>query len=266
METEFTKDLAAAVASLYAEFGRGTVSEQLETCSCPVCMTEETRLSIIATPNWELSEAQICEYSNSAHGIPENFDDLRLLLPRYAELVSSDVSVDYTGVGTELRRFGEAQDKCAQFLTDAQYQAYANWAEILVLHFGVLEATEGDNIECPGNLFGMLICGGIKAADITNSFNKLFLLPDHGAIALRQFADVIVKTAQDGTVSFDLFPFRYVALAERQIVADWLNGPHLTGLLKKAAKLDDDDNRFNGADQLQRLQARITPDSLPGND
>ena len=128
--TPFAEPLNAAVEALYASFGEGHVSAQLEVCLCPVCMTEETRQQIIATPSRALTPALIAEYSNSAHGVPRDSDDLRLLLPRYLDLIAQDEMVDLARRWTvtiedELAgQLGSTND--AQAMADFIYSTAAN--------------------------------------------------------------------------------------------------------------------------------------------
>ncbi|MEM6306167.1 MAG: hypothetical protein AAF744_15725 [Pseudomonadota bacterium] len=235
--TPYAPQLTAAVEAVYAAFGEGHVSRQLEVCFCPVCMTEETRAKIIATPTRQMPSALIQEYSNSAHGTPHQTDDLRLLLPRYLDLMAQDVEVDYVGVGTELLRFGDAVRAQPALWSDAQWEALNAWAHLMVLHFGHAEAMEMENINNPTGLLETLLTGGWDMKTVGGAFEALFAAPDVGQKALAQFAARLgrgMKTKRS-KARLNLFAIRYLDEPGRAALADWLNTEALMMSLADAA-------------------------------
>ncbi len=227
--TPFTAPLKAAVVALYACCGQGHVSAQLEVCQCPVCMTEDTRQQIIATPSRALSPALIAAYSNSAHGVPNNTDDLRLLMPRYLDLMAEDDMVDDIGVGTELLRFGDALRMEGGLWSDDQRAALEHWAQVAILHFGYADAMEMDNLHTPLSLAETLLCGGWTVDVVTGALESLFDHPDVGRKATSDFAQAMardVKVKRNRT-KLDWFALRYVGHDIRRGLKDWLNDASL---------------------------------------
>lgn len=239
--TPYGAALDEAVEAVYAVFGAGHVSTALETCACPVCMTEHTRQQIIATPTRLLSEGLIAAYSNSAHGVPDNLDDLRLMLPRYLELIAQDQMVDHVGVGTELLRFGDAVRRDPAVYTSAQWAALNTWARLVILHFAHAEAREDDNLHSPYGLFDTLLCGGWDVDVITAAFDEAFAAPQTGALTLLQFCRMMARHLLHKAegVGVDWFGVRYVSPKVRAGVADWLNRPRFANAVLALSDIPD---------------------------
>lgn len=200
-------------------------------------MTEDTRQLLITTPVREMGEALICAYSNSAHGVPRDLDDLRALLPRYAELMAQDVQIDDMGVGTGLTRFGDARRLRDGFLSDAQQQALNHWARLMVLHFGWAEAKEQDNLECPVSLIETLISGPIPAEVVLAAIDELCAVPEVGAAAFGQLMAVFNHRPlrKKGQVGLNLFALGYATAADRERVTAWMNAPDMPDRIIAAA-------------------------------
>lgn len=134
-------------------------------CTCPVCMTEETRARIVATPRAELPTRPIGEYSNSAHGVPCDLDDLRALLPRHQEQIADGQSADHLEIGMELSRFGQAQALDPGFLSEWQCLVYAEWGRCLLSAWPITRniLRRNNTLLYPSK---MLVCGGIDAGDL----------------------------------------------------------------------------------------------------
>ncbi|UYV38917.1 hypothetical protein N4R57_07830 [Rhodobacteraceae bacterium D3-12] len=219
MKTPFDGELAQQIAAAYGMV-RASVSRQLEVCLCPMCMTEEARREIIATPMREMPAALIRDYSNSAHGVPRDLDDLAVFLPRYMELIAAQDEVDDVGVGAELLRFGDAR-RAGGFPAEALAQVYDRWARLVVLACGWAEA-QGDEeaMLSPQYLFAMLPAGGVPAAVVTGALEALFALPDVGGTAMAQMLNGLGHAARRGRL--DMFAMRYVPAKEREALAQWL--------------------------------------------
>lgn len=220
----FSDKLWRAIGVAYGAAPPG-LSGALEVCSCNCCMDEPTRQKIIKTPMNEMPGPLVQEYSNSAHGGPVNLDDLSAFLPRYLDLLAQGEPVDYSGVGAELLRFGDAV-RAGGWPEPALWAAYQDWARAYVLHCGWLEAVgeggtgEGE-LESTIYLFEMLPAGGIPAACLTDALDALFALPDLGDMALAQFLAGLGSSATKRNPG--LFALGYVPMAQRQQLADWLN-------------------------------------------
>ncbi|EIM25314.1 hypothetical protein [Microvirga lotononidis] len=110
-----------AVQNAYEAFGWRSLSGLLEVCHCECCMSEVMAESILKTPLRELSNEQLSEYTNSAHGWSDQF---LTLLPRYMDLISrgerpTDLDPDHI-----LSRFRYAPEN---FLTDFEFAAFSEW-------------------------------------------------------------------------------------------------------------------------------------------
>ncbi len=225
IDSPFFEDLRHAVEVAYAA-APGQVSAALEVCTCPVCMTENTRAEIVATPCRGLSPGLVGEYTNSAHGVPSNLDDLAALLPRYMDLMADGVGTDALGIGVELSRFGEAAARLdGAFPDPALRAAFHDWARLLLLHGGWARARTGrgrvyeDRLSA-FYLFQALAAGGVPAQVVTGALDALFAESGPGRVARAQFFAEL-GAAWDGR-SFDLYALRYVGEEGRAALADWL--------------------------------------------
>ena len=189
--------LRDAVERCHAAIGRDRVSSALEACLCPVCMTEEVRARIVATPRRAMPIELIREYSNSAHGVPQGTDDLLVLPPRYLELIAEGHDVDHVGIGTELSRLGDALRVEPGLLTAAQRAALDAWMRALVRHVAWTDAhRRGGPRDCPwcdgprttSYLVPMLACGGWPATDVLAALGEAFADPEAGVGATGCFA------------------------------------------------------------------------------
>lgn len=237
IKTPYLVELKAAVAQVYAVFGQGYVSAGLEVCSCPVCMSEETRQRIIHTPTPKLSVDLICEYTNSAHGVPRDLGDLRLLLPRYLEIIATDELVDHNAVGADLLLFGDAVAANPAIYSEAQQEAMNSWACALITHFGYADAHEMDNIYTPQSIFEMLLVGGWNSEQLCSAMDGLFEVPDIGPANFRTFLSGVsqnIKT-RGGHIGVNWFAMRYATRAAKQVFSNWLNAPAMGDRLADAA-------------------------------
>ena len=240
LTSPFSDDLTAAVEAAYSNFGHIHVSAQLEVCHCPVCMTEETRASLIATPVRDWSVAMVQEYSNSAHGVPIDLDDLRAILPRYLDLMAADEEVDYNGVGTELLRFGDAVRGAKPFLSDVQMVIYADWARSIIQHFGWLEAKEAENITSPFHALDMLVTGGVPVEVVLVAMDTLFDQQETGPLALGQFCAAVSHQLiwRHPRVGVDFFGMGYARPEDRAAVAAWLGSDSMMRRLAEVADVE----------------------------
>jgi hypothetical protein len=198
-DTAFSADLYAAVQALY-RLAPDHAPPGLMVCHCPVCMTPETKAQIVATPVRDLPPELIREYTNSAHGVPDDPDDLTALLPRYLDLIAQDIEVDWNGVGADLRRFGEARATLPGFPPPAMAQAMDSYADALIGHFGALQAAGADAVQTPWMLVEILITGGWSVATVTAALDALFAHPTVGRAALAGFLDDMARALRDGAL------------------------------------------------------------------
>lgn len=224
-ESPYTAELTRAVEAAYDAFGRGHLSGQLEVCLCPVCMTEDARAGIVATRNDRLSVAQICDYSNSAHGVPRDLDDLKLLLPRYLDLMAGDELVDDMGVGTELLRFGDAVRTHPELFSPAERRVLDDWSRAMMWHFAWADTTEDGAVYAPPALLETLLCGGWPLAVLTGALEDIFADPKLGPNSLSVLAGAVMGRARrkHGRLAPDWFALRYCGEAERAGLIAWLN-------------------------------------------
>lgn len=181
-------DLGRLVDRAYAAFGVGCVSRWLQVCQCPVCMTETVRQEIIATPNRLLESRLICEYSNSAHGSSaEQVADLRLLLPRYMELISRDEQVCWMDSDEALWRFGAARAG-QDFLSAAESDLLDDWGRTLILHSAWTEATDQDELAFMWGAVRLALSLGLDAATVIAAMEETFSQPETGLAAVACFA------------------------------------------------------------------------------
>ncbi|WP_152475141.1 hypothetical protein [Roseovarius sp. THAF9] len=221
----FKAELMRAVEAAYDVFGRGHVSGQLDVCLCPVCMTEEARAAIIATRNDRLSVAQICDYSNSAHGVPRDLDDLKLILPRYLEIMAADELADDIGVGTELLRFGDAVRAYPELFTAQERAVLDEWARAIIRHFAWTDMTEEGAIYTPPALLETLLCGGWPPDVLTGALEDIVADPELGQNSLSALAGAVMGRARrkDGRLAPGWFALRYCGKPERLHLIAWLN-------------------------------------------
>jgi hypothetical protein len=236
LKTPYAAPLKDAVARGYELFSPYKIASTLETCACPVCMTEDLRLEIIATPIADMPQELIQQYSNSAHGVAQNLDDMKAILPRYLDLMAQDEEVDFTGVGTELHRFGDAV-RAGGFLSADETALYHDWARLMILHFGWAEAQEYENLACPSYLLELLSCGGVAVEVLLGALEELFDLPEIGAVAFGQFCNDLTHSLRHRAprVGVDLYAMGYAAASDRQAVADWLNSVPFMARIMDAA-------------------------------
>lgn len=221
----YKAELLRAVEAAYDVFGRGHFSAALEVCLCPVCMTEEARAAIIGTRNDRLSVAQICDYSNSAHGVPGNLDDLKLFLPRYLEIMADDELVDDIGVGTELLRFGHALRVHPGLFSDPERAVLDDWARSMTWHFAWADTTEDGSIYTPPALLETLLCGGWPLEVLTGAQEHVFADPQLGPNTLLILAESAMRRARrkNGRLAPDWYALRYCREGEREGLIAWLN-------------------------------------------
>ena len=81
----------------------------MQVCLCNVCMTAEQQQQLSATPLRQIPAGLIREYSNSAHEIPDNTDELKYILPRYLELIAEGTCTHPFAWELCLSRFGDAR-------------------------------------------------------------------------------------------------------------------------------------------------------------
>lgn len=116
-----TPRLQNAIEKSYAAFGWRGLEAPLEVCHCSCCMTWEMSKSILTTPLRELSNEQLSEYTNSAHGWSNQF---LYLMPRYMELVAKGERPTYIDADYIFSRFCFAPENC---MTAAEAAALDEW-------------------------------------------------------------------------------------------------------------------------------------------
>jgi hypothetical protein len=212
--------LDLALDALYRA-GPAQLSPWLEVCQCNCCMDEPTRKTMIATPVRQLSVELIKEYSNSAHGVPADLDDLRAVLPRYLELILHDEMVDYNGVGTELARFGDARAENRGFPSKADDEVLDTCARLLILLVGLRTAANEDLLYSPVQLMEIFLVGGWSVATITNALDGLFAESEAGRAALTGFLNELGHRLRHS--SLELWGLTHRRKDAWPALARWLN-------------------------------------------
>jgi hypothetical protein len=107
--TEMNQQLKILVEEAYDLFGRFQPLRLMQVCLCNVCMTAEQQQELSTTPLRQIPVGLIREYSNSAHEIPKNTDELKYILPRYLELIAEGICPHPFAWELCLSRFGDAR-------------------------------------------------------------------------------------------------------------------------------------------------------------
>lgn len=193
----FHDALRASVAALYSH-APDRVPKTLMVCRCPVCMTEATLASILATPVRTLEPDLIREYSNSAHGTPTDPDDLNALLPRYLDLIAQDIEVQWNPDEAALKRFGAARGRLSGFPAPAMGAELDRYARLLLLHFGTLQAGGTPTDQTLWSLVQTLAIGGWAPAVLTGALDDLLAQPSLGSPALDALLSELAGSLKDG--------------------------------------------------------------------
>lgn len=218
-ETPFAADLRATVEAMY-RLSPTHVPKTLMVCRCPVCMSGETLAAIIATPVRNLAPALVQEYSNSAHGTPTDSDDLNALLPRYLDLIAQDIEVNWSSVGADLQRFGDARGMPG-FPAPGMAEEMDRYARALLMHFAALEVQGDEPIETAWSLLPSLLIGGWSIDTLSAALEDLFARPDLGRPALVWFLSDMARNLHNGRL--DLWAFSRYGKAAAPGLAAWLN-------------------------------------------
>ncbi|MGB7316422.1 MAG: hypothetical protein WBC85_00480 [Planktotalea sp.] len=244
LRTPFAPTLEAAVARLYEVCGVRNVSRHLQVCLCPCCMSEEMRQSIIAAPNAELSEAQIREYSNSAHGTVDFADDLIALLPRYAELLAQDMSVDYNDSDEILWRFGAALKNGG--MPEPVQEAYVAWGRAYFRHAAYAEARDLDTALFAYGAMKLLLSGGFSAPEVTALLHEAVLCKETGPWSTSWLCTHLFLSrravAEAPKLGFIWTSGLQDGAPEK--VLDWFKGPEFHAALEQAMLFDLPDERL----------------------
>lgn len=211
----FQNDLRASVEALYSH-APDLVPKTLMVCHCPVCMTEATLASILATPVRALAPDLIREYSNSAHGTPPDPDDLNALLPRYLDLIAQDIEVQWNPDEAALKRFGAARSSLPGFPAAALVAELDRYARLLLLHFGTLQATGSGTDQTLWSLVQTLAIGGWSPAVLTGGLDDLLAQPELGPRALDALLIELAGSLEDGRL------VQTAVTRERPEAAPWL--------------------------------------------
>ncbi|MGB1236404.1 MAG: hypothetical protein ACPG5U_11790 [Planktomarina sp.] len=248
----FAVTLRATVERAYDAFARYKVSETLEVCHCNVCMSEETRREIIDTPVRHLRVEAIWEYTNSAHGLPANTDDLKALMPRYLDIIAQDELVDYHGSGNEMSRFGQALKKTPDLFDTEEWQAIEDWYQAALLYFAWEDLHDGA-IWTPMSLFLVILVGGLPVHKAINGMNVVFDDPIVGDGYFAAFCKTLLSSGalrKDGLYHFNMYELQYTELDILDVLFAWLNGPVLKDRLSAL-----DFSQFSEEDQISLSMA-----------
>lgn len=211
---------------------------------------------MIATPCEVMPAWLIREYTHSAHGTPDNANDLRALLPRYMTLISQGEAVDDFGVGSALRRFGMAIGDNPDMLTPEQSAAYCNWGRALLHAWPITDNSD------PGEgslLFPlvMLLAGGVRADALLPEMLDLMGDP---AVAGALAEDLLFRFS--GVDLLDLHALRDAPEPQRAALLDWLRSDAVRDILDIASTDPDLPDQRNEAARI--VAARLERVTLRG--
>jgi len=211
----------AAVARLWQVFGRRRVSGAVQVCTCPVCMTAEDLARLKAIPAPDLPVGLIREYTASAHGVPDPPDDLKVLLPRYLELLSAGVCCDVLSLDCDLRRFGAAMRALPGVFSAAERAALDGW---LAAETGVMARAPEPR---PLSLMNLALSGPWPAATVLAAIGAA--LGGSSPLVLAALARELLPEVRwrHDRVTLDLMALETLTDPERMEVADWLNSEAL---------------------------------------
>lgn len=248
----FAVAMSVAVEQAYNVFAKYKASEKLEVCGCNVCMAEDMRREIINVPVRHLRVEAIWEYTNSAHGVPTNTDDLKALLPRYLDIIAQDELVDYNGVGTEMSRFGNALKKTPDLFIATEWQAIEDWYQAALLYFAWEDLHDGA-IWTPMSLFLVMLLGGLPVHKAINGMNVVFDDPIVGDGYFAVFCKTLLSSGalrKDGLYHFNMYELQFTELDILDVFFAWLNGPVLKNRLSAL-----DFSQFSEEDQISLSMA-----------
>lgn len=258
-QNPFAENLQHAIGRLYEVFAVYEVSPSLDVCFCPVCMTEETRQEIIKTPVRDMPVELIQEYSNSAHGVPLETDDLKALLPRYLDLFSQDEEVDYNSVGTELSRFGDAWRAEPGLFLDAELAALLTWARAFLLYVAYDQALGEEGCNSITHVLDVLLCGGFPETELITCIQNIAREPQYTAPMLAEFCAEIQAAVNWKHAPFLGLDFYGAGTAgvPGQEMATWLNSDAFRALLTDIASGDLDARHASAVGQMFDLSGQF---------
>ncbi len=160
-----TPRLRNAIENAYSAFDLRVLGSKLEVCHCDSCMSVEMSNSILKTPLRELSNEQLSEYTNSAHGWSDQF---LYFLPRYMELIAQGQRPTYLDPDHILSRFHYAPEGA---MTSSEAKAFDEWL-LALFESALCSPITPEELECAlaqqGQLhwseFGNDVCDLIEIA------------------------------------------------------------------------------------------------------
>ncbi|MFV0475668.1 MAG: hypothetical protein ACK5MQ_15895 [Pikeienuella sp.] len=222
LQSPFSADLARLVDRAYALFGVDHVSTGLEVCMCNVCMSDETRREIIATPNRIMAPWMICEYTNSAHGLPVDVNDLRILLPRYMELLARGEAICNMYSDDALWRFGEARLE-EEFLSKEEIALVDKWGRALMLHYAWADATDQDTTVFLWEAARLMLSLALDGAVVIEGIEAAFSQPDTGPVSIANFTLMLEDRNKPPEKTFgDFLRKRSLRPDAVEAVIDWI--------------------------------------------
>lgn len=239
LTSPFSAALKSAVAQLYNVFDANDALHDLDVCRCPVCVdVADTYMAMTTVPPKDWPTNLIVQYSNSAHGTPENYDHLRALFPRYLEVIAADDMVDFNGIGTELLRFGDAWRAEAAFFNNAQKDAIAVWFAAALDHFIWMNRTKDGALYTATHVIEVFLVMGWPVSELRKQVEaRLNDLSFAAEVArwLTQFDQPKAKGYRP-----DIFGLQYLSSAQFKAFFTWLNDPQFAAQFAAFAAMSDD--------------------------
>lgn len=195
--------LSAVIEALYHRLPP-YVPATIEACSCAHCLPPDRRAQMIATPVRALPADLVRDYLDSAHGLPENPDDLRALLPRVLDLMAQDLNAlgpetgFCLGLHSELRRFGAGRNHWPDLFDPETTALLHDWGRLMILHHGKGQAANPASPLSARALFESLLVGGWPPDVLIDALQTLFA-QGNGAEARAAFLAALgTSLAQSG--------------------------------------------------------------------
>jgi len=249
-------DIVQAVSSLYEAFDATQIMPDIFVCTCPVCVDVPDTLKAmqsIAPKDWPV--ALIVQYSNSAHGIPDNHDHLRAILPRCLEIIAADEMIDFHGVGTELLRFGDAWRQDPAFLNTPQVTALRRWLDVMMDHFIWLDGTEDGAIHSAEHLVEMFLVADWPLSDLRTLVTSKMDQPRFvGGLARWLTHKMIGKPLGYAP---DIYALQYLPSHKLDAFFEWINDPQFADMFADWASAPDaeDAHDYTGQVAARRLSS-----------
>lgn len=244
--------LLATVDAAYRTFARYGPLRHLTLCLCNCCATPEDRQKLINTPLRQIPSALLAEYTNSAHGVPPDTDELKYFLPRYFELISDDDSPDHGPSAHVLQRLGDMIRADPMALDPQERQVCADWMAAYIQCLIRSEGSGEDRVDCLTSCFETMFAAGFSADLVMAAYLSGFRQPGYGPKAAGAFAQGLMTSHVNYGRPLDLYALTSAAQSEKDQLVALLTGQDWADLWQSLLT----DAPVNGLDETERIMIR----------